>query len=115
MLGTAAHISRTGIPAEARIAPRPPDQRPLRTTHPDRPHMAHGQQSPTDKDFEPAKLTGTPPGLQQMIAVSDATDREGHPFVYLWADPADATKMQTQMEIAASSAVAAAAPPVKVA
>jgi hypothetical protein len=82
---------------------------------PDRPHMAHGQQSPTDKDFEPAKLTGTPPGLQQMIAVSDATDREGHPFVYLWADPADATKMQTQMEIAASSAVAAAAPPVKVA
>jgi hypothetical protein len=82
---------------------------------PDRPHMAHGQQSPTDKDFEPAKLTGTPPELQQMIAVSDASDREGHPFVYLWSDPADATKMQTQMEIAASSAVTAAAPPVKIA
>jgi hypothetical protein len=49
-----------------------------------------------------------------MIAVSDASDREGHPFVYLWADPADATKMQAQMEIAASAAIAAAAPPVKV-
>ena len=78
---------------------------------PDRPHMAHGQQSPTDKDFEPAKLTGTPPDLQQMIAVSDASDREGHPFVYLWADAADATKMKAQMEIAASNAIAAAAPP----
>jgi hypothetical protein len=82
---------------------------------PDRPHMAHGQQTPTDKDFEPAKLTGTPPGLQQMIAVSDASDREGHPFVYLWADPADTTKMQAQMEIAASSAIAATEPPVKAA
>ncbi len=80
---------------------------------PDRPHLVYGQQSPTDEDFEPAKLTGTPPGLQQMIAVSDASDREGHPFVYLWADPADATKMQTQMEIAASNAIAATEPPVK--
>jgi hypothetical protein len=82
---------------------------------PDRPHMAHGQQSSTDADFEPAKLTGTPPGLQQMIAVSDASDREAHPFVYLWADPTDASKMQAQMEIAAGDAIASAAPPVKIA
>ncbi len=68
--------------------------------------MAHGQQTPTD-DFQPAQLTGVPSGLQQMIAVSDASDREAHPFVYLWADPADATKMQEQMEIAAASAIAA--------
>ena len=79
---------------------------------PDRPHMAHGQQSMSD-DFQPAQLTGVPSGLEQMIAVSDASDREAHPFVYLWADPADATKMQTQMEIAASNAIAAAQPPVK--
>jgi hypothetical protein len=79
---------------------------------PDRPHMAHGQQSMTD-DYQPAQLTGVPSGLEQMIAVSDASDRETHPFVYLWADPADATNMQTQMEIAASSAVAASEPPVK--
>jgi hypothetical protein len=74
--------------------------------------MAHGQQSMTD-DYQPAQLTGVPSGLQQMIAVSDASDREAHPFVYLWADPADATTMQTQMEIAASAAVAASEPPVK--
>jgi hypothetical protein len=79
---------------------------------PDRPHMAHGQQSMSD-DYQPAQLTGVPSGLEQMIAVSDASDRETHPFVYLWADPAGATNMQTQMEIAASSAIAAAQPPVK--
>ena len=42
---------------------------------PDRPHMAHGQQTPTD-EFQPPQLTGVPTGLQQMIAVSDASDRE---------------------------------------
>jgi hypothetical protein len=80
---------------------------------PDRPHIAHGQQTPTG-DFQPAQLTGVPSGIQQMIAVSDASDREAHPFVYLWADAADATKMQEQMEIAAAAAIAAVAPPVKI-
>jgi hypothetical protein len=79
---------------------------------PDRPHMAHGQQTPTD-EFQPPQLTGVPTGLQQMIAVSDASDRETHPFVYLWADATDAAKMKEQMEIAAGNAIAAAAPPVK--
>jgi hypothetical protein len=74
---------------------------------PDRPRIVHGQQTPTD-DYQPAQLTGVPSGIQQMIAVSDASDREAHPFVYLWADPADATKMQEQMEIAAAAAIAAA-------
>jgi hypothetical protein len=74
--------------------------------------MAHGQQSMTD-DYQATQLTGVPSGLEQMIAVSDASDREVHPFKYLWADPADATNMQTQMEIAASSAIAATEPPVK--
>jgi hypothetical protein len=78
---------------------------------PDRPHMAHGQQTPADA--EPAQLTGVPSGLQQMIAVSDASDREVHPFVYLWADPADAAKMQAQLEIAAGDAIAASEPPAK--
>ncbi len=85
---------------------------PIGGADPDRPHMIHGQQTPTD-DFQPAQLTGVPSGLQQMIAVSDASDREAHPFVYLWADPADASKMQEQMEIAAAAAIAAAAPPPK--
>ena len=87
---------------------------PIGGADPDRPRIVHGQQTPTD-DFQPAQLTGVPSGLQQMIAVSDASDRETHPFVYLWADPADATKMQEQMEVAAADAIAAAAPPAKTA
>jgi hypothetical protein len=51
--------------------------------------------------------------VEQMIAVSDATDREAHPFVYLWSDPGDAKKMQEQMELAASAAIAATQPAVK--
>ena len=86
---------------------------PIGGSDPDRPHMIHGQQTPTDADLQPAQLTGVPPGLQQMIAVSDAGDREAHPFIYLWGDPSDATKMKEQMEIAAAAAVAAAEPPVK--
>ena len=68
----------------------------------------HGQQTPKD-DMQPAELTGTPLGLQQMIAVSDASEGEAHPFVYLWSDPADSDKMKEQMEIAAANAIAAAA------
>jgi hypothetical protein len=77
---------------------------------PDRPHIAHGQQTPTDADIQPAQLTGVPSELQQMIAVSDAVDRETHPFTYLWNDPADATHMQSLMEDAASQAIATAQP-----
>jgi hypothetical protein len=85
---------------------------PLGGADPDRPHMAHGQQTPKD-DIQPAQLTGVPSGLQQMIAVSDAGEGEAHPFVYLWSDPADSDKMKEQMEMAAANAIAAAAPPAK--
>jgi hypothetical protein len=103
--------SSSSTPAGASTAESSAPETPIAGGDPDRPHMAHGQQTPTDT--QPAQLTGVPTGLQQMIAVSDASDREAHPFVYLWADPADAAKMQEQMEIAAGNAIAAAAPPVK--
>jgi hypothetical protein len=86
---------------------------PIGGADPDRPRMAHGQQTPTDP--APAQLTGVPSGLQQMIAVSDAGDREVHPFVYLWADPGDATKMKEALEVEAAKAVAASEPAVKAA
>ncbi len=82
---------------------------PIGGADPDRPHITRGKQTPTD-DYQPAQLTGVPSGVQQMIAVSDASERETHPFVYLWADPGDAKKMQDQMELAASAAIAATEP-----
>jgi hypothetical protein len=48
-------------------------------------------------------------GLQRMVAVSDAADREPHPFDYSWANPEDAAKMKTQMEALAQKALAPAA------
>jgi hypothetical protein len=95
-----------------RNADNSPPETPIGGADPDRPHMAHGQQTPVD-EYQAPQLTGVPPGLQQMIAVSDVTDHEAHPFVYLWSDPADAAKMKEQMETAAAAAIAAAAPPAK--
>jgi hypothetical protein len=105
--------SSSPAPTASSSPDTPAPETPIAGADPDRPHIAHGQQTPTDK--EPAQLTGVPSGLQQMIAVSDASDREAHPFVYLWSDPADAAKMQAQMEIAAAAAIAATGPPVKAA
>jgi len=102
--------SSSSTPGSSNSGPAP--ETPLGGADPDRPHMAHGQQTPKD-DYQPAQLTGVPTGLQQMIAVSDAGEGEAHPFVYLWADPGDGAKMQQQMEMAASAVVAAAEPPAK--
>ncbi len=90
----------------------PSPETPLGGADPDRPHMAHGQQTPKD-EYQPAQLTGVPSSLQQMIAVSDTGEGEPHPFLYLWPDPGDAAKMQQQMELAAGDAVAASEPPAK--
>jgi hypothetical protein len=104
----------SSAPAPASSADAAAPEVPLGGADPDRPHIAHGQQTPKD-DIQPAQLTGVPTGLQQMIAVSDAGEGEGHPFVYLWNDPADSDKMKEQMEIAAANVIAVAAPPAKAA
>jgi hypothetical protein len=104
----------SSAPAAASSADSSAPEVPLGGADPDRPHIAHGQQTPKD-DIQPAQLTGVPTGLQQMIAVSDAGEGEGHPFVYLWNDPADSDKMKEQMEIAAANVIAAAVPPAKAA
>lgn len=77
---------------------------------PNRPHLTYGSSNPTDSEsFEEPKLSGNPMGLQRMVAVSDATDREPHPFDYSWASPQDAAKMKTQMEALAQKALVPAA------
>ena len=78
---------------------------------PDRPHLNYGSSNPEDsQSFEEPKLTGAPPNLQQMVAVSDAEDREPHPFAYGWSSPSDAAKMKSQMEALAQKALAPPAP-----
>ena len=93
---------------------RPPET-PIGGADPDRPHIMRGQQTPTNTDVTAAQLTGVPSELEQMIAVSDATDRETHPFTYLWNDPGDSANMQKLMEAAAAKAIAGAQPQPKAA
>ena len=86
---------------------------PIGGIDPDRPHLTRGAQNPTDSDFTPTKLSGTPSDLEQMVAVSDASDHDPRPFTYFWADPGDAAKMQAQMETLAQQATAAPQAPAK--
>ncbi len=86
---------------------------PIGGTDPDRPHLTRGAQNPTDNDFTPTKLSGTPSDLEQMVAVSDASDHDPRSFTYFWADPGDAAKMQAQMETLAQQATAAPQAPAK--
>lgn len=82
----------------------------IQAPDPNRPRLTYGSSNPTESEsFEEPKLSGNPVGLQRMIAVSDATDREPHPFDYSWANPQDAAKMKTQMEALAQKALAPAA------
>ena len=74
---------------------------------PDRPKLGHGRHS--DEAKEPERLEGTPANLEQMVAVSDATDRTAHSFRYSFADPQDANKLKAQLTTIAEQAVAKAA------
>jgi hypothetical protein len=79
---------------------------------PDRPHLGRGR--PADQEqldapstVEIAKLSGVPDNLKLMAAVSDAkTAKEPRSYVYSWADPEDAKKMQAALEEVAQNLVA---------
>jgi hypothetical protein len=76
---------------------------------PDRPRLTHGV--PKDLPKATQHLEGTPPNLEQMVAVSDAVTRPEHSFAYSWSSPDDAAKMQAQLEDIARKAIAKYASP----
>jgi hypothetical protein len=65
---------------------------------PDRPRLSHGRPTAAEAPLQAIKLTGVPPNLQQMAAISDPVNREEHPYAYPWPDPSEATKMQAAVE-----------------
>ncbi|HEX3438089.1 MAG TPA: hypothetical protein VHT24_15075 [Pseudacidobacterium sp.] len=67
-------------------------------TDPDRPKLRHGKPEMPEGMVEPSKLEGMPKDMSQMVAISDARDREPHSYIYSWSDPADAAKMKSAME-----------------
>jgi hypothetical protein len=78
-------------------------------TDPDRPKLHHGK---PEELKETEKLTGMPPRLQQMVAISTTAVEEPHSYAYQWANPEDEIKMQAALEKLAEEALAAQHPPV---
>jgi hypothetical protein len=64
---------------------------------PDRPTLKHGSKS--SEDTEMPKLMGVPPDMKQMVAVSDAKNRDPHPFTRPWEDTAERAAILAKMQI----------------
>ncbi len=55
---------------------------------PSRPNLHHGKPTSSMTEADLPKLTGLPSNLHQMVAVSDAVNRDPHPFTLDWDDEA---------------------------
>jgi hypothetical protein len=55
---------------------------------PDRPNLHHGKPTSAMTETDLPKLSGLPSNLHQMVAVSDAVNRDPHPFTLEWDDDA---------------------------
>jgi hypothetical protein len=91
---------------------------------PDRPNLHYGRPAGSLTEAELPKLVGMPANLHQMIAVSDAVDRDPHDFSRPWANAAERATVLANMEtmartkltqyegadVPAAPAVSAAAP-----
>jgi hypothetical protein len=53
---------------------------------PNRPNLHHGKPTSAMTEADLPKLTGLPPNLHQMVAVSDSVNRDPHPFTLAWDD-----------------------------
>jgi hypothetical protein len=71
---------------------------------PDRPTLKRGKSSGPKLEVVPS-LVGTPPDVQQAVAVSDAKTHPVHPWTYSWSSPDDEAKMKSSMEDIARTAL----------
>jgi hypothetical protein len=73
---------------------------------PDRPNLHYGKPAGSSTGVDLPKLVGMPSNLHQMVAVSDAVDRDPHDFVRPWADPAERASVLQKMEAMARAKLA---------
>jgi hypothetical protein len=64
---------------------------------PDRPRLHHGSNEGKG-DNEPPKLMGVPKDMHQMVAVSDAKNRDPHVFARPWEDPNERAGVLAKMQ-----------------
>jgi hypothetical protein len=74
---------------------------------PDRPNLHRGKPTSAMTDSDLPKLSGLPQNLHQMIAVSDAANRDPHPFTREWDDPTQHTAVLEKMQTMAHAQLAA--------
>lgn len=71
---------------------------------PDRPRLQHGTRHAEDDEMP--KLMGVPADMKQMVAVSDAKNRDPHPFARPWEDTAERAAILTRMQAFARAKLA---------
>ena len=65
---------------------------------PNRPNLHYGKPASAMTEADLPKLVGMPMDMHQMVAVSDAVDREEHDFARKWEDPAERATVLKKME-----------------
>jgi hypothetical protein len=74
---------------------------------PDRPNLHRGKPTSAMTDSDLPKLSGLPQNLHQMVAVSDAVNRDPHPFTLEWDDPTQHAAVLEKMQTMARAQLAA--------
>jgi hypothetical protein len=74
---------------------------------PNRPNLHHGKPTSAMNETDLPKLTGLPANLHQMVAVSDAVNRDPHPFTLDWDDEAQHKAILEKMQALARAQLAA--------
>ena len=74
---------------------------------PDRPNLHRGKPTSAMNEDDLPKLKGLPADLHQMVAVSDAVNRDPHDFSRPWEDDAERTAILTKMQTLARAKLAA--------
>jgi hypothetical protein len=73
---------------------------------PNRPNLHHGKPTSAMNETDLPKLTGIPANLHQMVAVSDAVNRDPHPFTLEWDDEAQHKAILEKMQTMARAQLA---------
>jgi hypothetical protein len=80
---------------------------------PDRPNLHRGKPTSAMTESDLPKLVGIPSNLHQMVAVSDAANRDVHPFALEWDDATQhAAVLQKMQDMARAQLVAYTSTPV---
>jgi hypothetical protein len=74
---------------------------------PTRPNLHHGKPTSAMSEADLPKLTGLPANLHQMVAVSDAVNRDPHPFTREWDDEAEHQAILKKLQDLARAQLAA--------